>query len=106
MTRWASLARHPERPWLIWDPDRWLLPVPWEGVALLVALGMVAPGVVWLLLGGRRSSSIVIAAGFVWALVSARLTFLWRRHLRRQRARQARSNDWVCAACLYTEAST
>ncbi len=106
MTRWASLARLPERPWLIWDPGRWVLPVPWEGVALLAGLGLVAPGVLWMLLGGRRSAGVVILAGFVWAVGSMWLTFWWRRHIRRRRARGTRGDDWVCASCLHTEAAT
>ena len=43
MTRWAALAHEPERRWLIWDPSRWWLPVPWEGVVVVVVLCMAAP---------------------------------------------------------------
>lgn len=102
MTRWSSLARRPEKPWLVWDPDRWWLPVPWEGAVVVTALCVGVPFLT-LLLVGRRSLVLFIAAGFIWAFASAWLTFWWRRRRRRQLAGRMRGDDWVCLDCLHVE---
>lgn len=101
MTRRAALTRVPERVWLVWDPDRWWLPLPWEGVALLAGLLLLVPGAA--LPPGRGSSGLFIGAGFVWAVVSAWLTFWWRQSRRRRRTGRERGDDWICAACLHAE---
>ncbi|WP_295816491.1 hypothetical protein [uncultured Deinococcus sp.] len=98
MTRWRALEAVPERLWITWDPERWWLPVPLMGVALLplaAALGLT---------GGRRSGGLVMALGFLWAALCAWAVRAWRLRLRRRLAAQASPDDWVCPACLHRAA--
>lgn len=109
MTRWASLVREPERRWLIWDPSRWWLPVPWEGVAVVVALCLVMPGLTVFLRHGRRSPLLSVAfivVGFLWVWAAMWITLWWRGRRRRQLTERLRDNDWVCANCLHAESLT
>ena len=75
----------------------------------LAALCLLVPGLAALLLGtGRRSQGLfgvaALVAGFAWAVLSAWLILKWRQQLRRRRT--GRADDWICAACLHSEAST
>lgn len=109
MTRRADLAGLPERPWLVWDPERWRLPVPWPGVLLVGGLLLLVPRAADLLLRGRSHgllTAAVFVAGFVWAAVSAWVSWKWRQHRRRPRTGQERGDDWMCAACLHAETAT
>ena|GEM_PF-3908879 len=106
MTTWAQLATIEEHPQLIWDPDRWLLPVPLEGVMLVAVLTWVIPGAAWLLLGARRSLLLFVVLGFLWALGMAWVN--WRMRLRRRQRLSTvlRPDSPVCANCLYAEIAT
>lgn len=111
MTRRAALARTPERLWVVWEPERWWFPVPWEGAGIVVALCLLVPGVTELLTRtGRRAGSflmvVALVAGFVWAVLSAWLILKWRQQRRRRRTGRERPDDWMCAACLHAEART
>ena len=101
MVRWATYAHTTETPQLVWDPGRWALPVPWEGVAVLVIMIALSPA--WLVtLGGQRLSlALIVGLGFVWACINAWLIWRWRLR-RRRKLPTLRPQDWVCANCLHT----
>ncbi|WP_216319910.1 hypothetical protein [Deinococcus aestuarii] len=88
MTRWAALARRPEQRWLVGAPERVCLPAnPLEPGGWVVSLGVFL-------------TRLGLAALF------GELVFRVRRSRRHHRARRARGDDWLCAACLHTEAGT
>jgi hypothetical protein len=105
LLRWDAYWNQPETMQVVWDPDRWLLPVPWQGLMIFAVLVWLVP---WLPLasgrrGGRALYALIIFLGFIWAAVSAWLE--WRGRLRRRAALEQTlgPHDWVCVKCLHSQ---
>lgn len=81
LLRWRAYRPSQERPWLDWDEDRWLVPVP------LVGLGLTVGGL-----------------GFLWAVGIAAARHRWRLNRRRVLTENLRPDDWVCPSCLHSVA--
>ena len=103
MVRWKDLARRPERPTLDWDPDRWWLDYPWQGLVIVVVLGILIPSAAMGL--AIAAPVLFLAFGLLWALLAMWTTLWWRRRRRKQLSQRLRGEDWVCARCLHSRAA-
>lgn len=100
MTRWRDLARRPERPLLDWDPDRWWLDYPWQGLVIVPVLCFLIPSAAMNL--ALAAPVLFLFFGFLWALTAMWIALWWRRRRRKRLSAQVRADDWVCARCLHT----
>ncbi|WP_293914699.1 hypothetical protein [Deinococcus sp.] len=109
LVRWSQYRDTLETPQLVWDPDLWWLPFPWEGLALAVLIVGAVPMTAILFVGGRHrrfpgpGQDVIKGLGFAWAGVYALIEWRWRLWRRAKLEGQLRPRDWVCAACLYAQ---
>ena len=103
MTTWQAYGQIEERPQLVWDRSRWIMPVPWEGLVLIPFLVWMVPGAAYTLLGAERSLPLVVLVGFVWAWVAMHINWRVRLKRRTQLAATLQATSFVCANCLHAE---
>ncbi len=102
LLRWGSYRSAPEWIQVVWDPERWWFPVPWQGLMLTLFIVGVVPAAV-LLFAGERGLVLMIVLGFVWAAASAWLEWRSRFRRRAELAAELHPHDWVCARCLHAQ---
>ncbi|MHA0040649.1 hypothetical protein [Deinococcus sp. PEB2-63] len=106
LLRWRAYRPSQERPWLDWDEDRWLVPVPLVGLGLTLLLVTQVPLLLTVLGGsrGRLLGLTVGGLGFLWAVGIAAARHRWRLNRRRVLMEHLRPDDWVCPSCLHSVA--
>ncbi|ALW88613.1 hypothetical protein [Deinococcus actinosclerus] len=104
LLRWRVYRASRERPWIDWDEDRWLVPVPLVGVGLTLLLVTQAP-LLLAVLGGSRGRVLVLTVGglgFLWSAGVAAARHRWRLKRRRVLSDRLSPDDWVCPSCLHS----
>ncbi|GGJ84681.1 hypothetical protein [Deinococcus aquiradiocola] len=105
LIRWHRYTWTPERPQVVWDPDRWLLPFPVMGAVLMTGLILLCTEL--LLIGGLGRGRVLLwtvtQLGLLWATAVAWVDWRWRLQRRAHLRRTLQPHDWVCARCLHSE---
>ena len=107
MVRWQKLQQNPERVWVNWNPDEWVLPVHFLIMGGLFLLAFMVPWFGEVLFGGHQRRGLAFglleSVGVGLAIMIGYGVYLYRRHKREKLALDMHPNDWVCAKCLHVE---
>ena len=107
MVRWAKFTQTPERVWVNWHPDEWVLPVHFLILGGLMLLALTFPWLGEVMFGGHHRRGwgfqMLESMGVGVAVLVGYGVYLYRRQKREKLALNMRARDWVCAKCLHVK---